>query len=101
MKGGPGNGSTSTLRYEGWWEKIGYRRQPMLELTMQVADGRIVGSGTDIVGPFTFSGSLSEAGEVVSTQQHRQTQAGAWGGAGGEPCRQSTPAHACVGVRLA
>ena len=42
----------------------------MLNLRIQVAKGRIAGSGTDMIGPFTFSGGFGEAGQVVMFKQY-------------------------------
>jgi len=55
MQGEPSDSRTSMLRCEGWWEQVDFGRQPMLDLRIQVAEGRIVGSGSDMVGPFTCS----------------------------------------------
>src|SRR5947207_8154485 len=43
-------------RCDGWWEEQGYGRQPMENLRISFGQGRLQGSGSDIVGPFTLSG---------------------------------------------
>jgi len=86
MQGEPSDSRTSMLRCEGWWEQVDFGRQPMLDLRIQVAEGRIVGSGSDMVGPFTFSGTLSEAGQVGMLKQyiggHRVDYVGSYDGEG-------------------
>lgn len=42
----------------GWWAQRGKGRQDMDGLRMTVRGGRVSGSGLDIVGAFTFEGSL-------------------------------------------
>lgn len=70
MKAEPDNGNASMLRCEGWWEQIDFGRQPMLDLRIQVAERRIAGSGSDMIGPFTFTGTLSETGQVAMLKQY-------------------------------
>jgi hypothetical protein len=74
------------LRCEGWWEETGYGRQPMLDLKIGFSDGQIAGLGRDIIGSFTFSGSLSEAGQVGMVKQyigkHRVAYIGSYDGEG-------------------
>ena len=55
---------------EGWWQEIGYGRQPMCDLRLQFDGGRISGSGHDIVGLFTFRGTLSDEGRVVMVKRY-------------------------------
>ena len=47
------------VRCVGWWEQAGYGRQAMHDLILAFADGRIEGSGVDVIGEFTFAGTLS------------------------------------------
>ena len=47
-----------SIRCEGWWEQVGYGRQPMLELTIALEDGNLRGQGRDIIGPFTLTGQI-------------------------------------------
>jgi sarcosine oxidase delta subunit len=70
MQGEPGDNCTSRLHCEGWWEQAGCGRQPMLDLMIQVAGGRITGSGDDMIGQFTFNGTLSETGHVAMIKQY-------------------------------
>ena len=71
---------------EGWWDEIGYGRQPMHQLRLRIANGQITGSGTDIVGPFTFTGTISERGGVAMIKQyigrHEVEYIGAYDGEG-------------------
>ncbi|MEZ6091113.1 MAG: hypothetical protein R3C05_24445 [Pirellulaceae bacterium] len=46
-------------RCEGWWEQIGYGRQPMHDLLLSFSNGDVTGSGHDIIGPFTFAGQIN------------------------------------------
>jgi hypothetical protein len=55
---------------EGWWEQQGFGRQTMQELTMQFASGRVSGSGHDVVGVFTFAGTISPQGHVAMVKQY-------------------------------
>jgi hypothetical protein len=48
----------------GWWEQALFGRQPMRDLQLQFAGGQILGSGRDVIGPFTFSGTLDTSGGV-------------------------------------
>jgi len=41
----------------------------MEQLRLQFSQGRIRGSGTDVIGPFTFSGTLSQEGRVAMLSQ--------------------------------
>lgn len=56
------------LRCDGWWEQEGYGRQPMTELVIDFVDGRLSGSGTDIVGDFDLIGSIE--GDQIAIQKH-------------------------------
>ena len=52
-------GVPDLVQCDGWWDEVGYGRQPMLQLGLRITGRQITGSGTDIVGPFTFdAGSL-------------------------------------------
>jgi hypothetical protein len=53
-----------SIRGEGWWEQVYHGRQPMDDLQLAV-DGRCLdGVGTDIIGPFTLQGLISDDGRV-------------------------------------
>ena len=58
------------LNCDGWWEQEGLGRQPMEQLRLQFTLGGIRGSGTDVIGPFTFSGTLSQDGRVTMLKQY-------------------------------
>lgn len=45
---------------DGWWEQEGYGRQPMTDLVIEFTDGRLLGQGDDIVGPFVLKGQLDD-----------------------------------------
>lgn len=53
---------------EGWWEQNGLGRQPMHNLQIAFDGGKIAGSGTDVIGPFTLMGQL----EGEKTLIHKQ-----------------------------
>jgi hypothetical protein len=42
----------------------------MLQLQMRISGGQITGSGLDIVGPFRFTGTISEGGAVAMIKQY-------------------------------
>lgn len=54
---------------DGWWSQPWYGRQAMTGLRLAFGNGRIHGSGSDIVGPFTFEGFLSSDG-IVAMRKH-------------------------------
>jgi hypothetical protein len=66
----PEGSAPSLIRCEGWWEQNGFGRQPMVDLRLRFGSGRVQGSGTDIVGPFTFSGLVSPHGSVAMVKQY-------------------------------
>ncbi len=53
------------LECEGWWEQGWTGRQYMSDLRMSISGGRVFGSGHDMVGIFTFEGTIDEGGTVV------------------------------------
>jgi len=55
---------------EGWWEQEYFGRQAMTELVLQFEDGVIIGSGTDVIGRFAFTGAISAAGQVALLKQY-------------------------------
>jgi hypothetical protein len=71
---------------EGWWQQTDFGRQPMRDLRLQFGDGKISGSGYDIVGLFTFAGTLSDQGRVVMIKrylgQHKVDYVGQYDGEG-------------------
>ena len=46
------------IKYSGWWEQVGYGRQPMQNLLLRFDGEKITGSGSDCVGDFTFHGMI-------------------------------------------
>lgn len=66
----PGNPALQAIPCEGWWEEVGYGRQPMHQLRLRISGGKITGSGTDIIGPFTFTGTIGEGGTVAMIKQY-------------------------------
>ncbi len=58
------------LDCEGWWEQSGYGRQPMQRLRLRFAAGAISGTGVDIIGPFTFEGSMTADARVLMIKQY-------------------------------
>lgn len=59
----------SPVACEGWWEQRGLGRQPMAQLHLSFDEGNVHGSGTDIIGLFTFTGRL-DCGKVVLVKQY-------------------------------
>lgn len=55
---------------EGWWEQAGFGRQPMEQLRLRFEAGQITGVGTDIIGPFSFTGTMSGGGQVVMLKRY-------------------------------
>ncbi|PNY36337.1 hypothetical protein C2E31_13475 [Rhodopirellula baltica] len=53
----------------GWWEQDGYGRQPMSDFQLSFTNGRIFGSGTDMVGDFEMEGVLEE-GKIYLRKQY-------------------------------
>jgi hypothetical protein len=72
--------------WRGYWEQRGFGRQPMHDLTLNFHDGRVEGSGVDIVGPFTFAGTYEDQGKILLTKQylgaHRVKYRGIYDGEG-------------------
>jgi hypothetical protein len=72
--------------WRGYWEQNWYGRQPMHDLVLHFHDGRVEGSGVDIVGRFTFAGTYDERGNVLLTKQylgaHRVLYRGTYDGEG-------------------
>ena len=58
------------IQCEGWWQQAGYGRQPMRDLRLRFDGNQIRGAGRDIVGPFTFTGTISEQGNVAMVKQY-------------------------------
>jgi hypothetical protein len=61
-------------------------RQPMEDLSLQLADGLIRGGGRDVIGLFTFYGRMEQDGRVLMTKQyigqHAVTYQGQYDGEG-------------------
>ena len=55
---------------EGWWQEIGWGRQPMQELRLRFEGGSIWGSGYDVVGLFTFRGTIAADGQVLMVKRY-------------------------------
>lgn len=64
------NPPQSRCECEGWWEQAGFGRQPMEQLTLGFANGRIWGAGVDIIAPFTFSGTIDRGAVAMIKQYH-------------------------------
>ena len=74
------------FRCDGWWEQDYYGRQPMEGLRLSIDAAGISGSGTDIIGPFTLTGSIREGGAVAIIKtyvgRHRVKYVGMYDGEG-------------------
>jgi hypothetical protein len=80
-----GKNAVSFLHCEGWWEQAGYGRQSMEQLRIEFDGGTIRGSGTDIIGLFTLTGSIEEANVAIVKQylgQHSVDYLGTYDGEG-------------------
>lgn len=55
---------------EGWWDQTGFGRQPMENLRLRFEAGQIRGAGSDIVGPFSFVGTISDKGQVAMVKRY-------------------------------
>ena len=56
-------------RCTGWWEQSGSREE-MEGLLMNVDGENISGSGYDVIGTFTFTGTVDENNEVVMIKEY-------------------------------
>src|SRR5688572_13117077 len=58
-------------RWDGFWVQQHLGRQTMTPFTLTFEEGRVSGSGRDVVGRFTFSGEYDEAtGRVRMVKQY-------------------------------
>jgi hypothetical protein len=55
---------------EGWWDQKAFGRQPMHDLYLKFDAGTISGGGADIIGLFTFRGTIDDQGRVVMRKQY-------------------------------
>jgi hypothetical protein len=58
------------IRCSGWWQQPGLGRQAMHELRLSFDGGELRGSGHDVVGLFTLTGTLNERGAVALVKQY-------------------------------
>jgi hypothetical protein len=56
--------------YRGWWQQVGWGRQPMGELVLHFVDGQVFGDGRDIIGTFDFRGTYDQQGRLRMTKQY-------------------------------
>jgi hypothetical protein len=57
--------------WDGFWQQTGWGRQAMREFHLAFSSDRISGQGTDVVGPFTISGTLDRStGGVAFRKQY-------------------------------
>jgi hypothetical protein len=56
--------------WRGYWEQAFIGRQPMHDLNLRFAEGRISGEGHDYGGAFTFVGEYDEHGGVFLLKQY-------------------------------
>ena len=58
-------------QWEGFWVQEGFGRQAMRQFELRFADGNVTGRGTDIVGPFVFSGAYDvQTGRVLMVKHY-------------------------------
>lgn len=60
----------ATGTWRGFWEQPGWGRQPMEDLLLSFADGRIQGTGRDCIGLFTFAGDYNAQGAIRILKQY-------------------------------
>jgi hypothetical protein len=56
--------------WRGYWEQALFGRQSMGDLVLHFEGTEVTGHGHDIVGPFTFTGSCDDRGNVVLVKQY-------------------------------
>jgi hypothetical protein len=56
--------------WRGYWEQLGWGRQPMHNLVLRFRGGAVQGEGTDCVGRFTFRGEYDDQGTVTLVKQY-------------------------------
>jgi hypothetical protein len=56
--------------WRGYWEQQLFGRQPMNELVLRFADGKVRGQGRDCIGRFTFQGRYDDRGSVTLVKQY-------------------------------
>jgi hypothetical protein len=75
-----------TGAWRGYWEQIGWGRQPMADLYLRFDSGQIDGDGVDVVGRFTLTGTYDGSGAVTLVKQyigrHQVLYQGAYDGEG-------------------
>ena len=64
----------SQLNCQGWWEQDWLGRQPMRPLSLCFENGEITGHGSDVIGPFRFTGAMA-GGHVVMRKQYQDKHA--------------------------
>jgi hypothetical protein len=57
-------------QWTGFWEQLGWGRQPMHDLELHFGAGVIEGRGRDCIGAFTFHGTYDVDGSVTMTKQY-------------------------------
>lgn len=55
----------SKLKCQGWWEQVEFGRQPMKEFVIEIANGKLRGSGADIIGDFVLRGRMDNDEIVI------------------------------------
>lgn len=56
--------------WRGFWEQRFYGRQLMHDLVLHFSDGKVKGSGVDVIGPFTFQGEYDGEGNVAMIKRY-------------------------------
>jgi hypothetical protein len=59
-------------KWRGFWEQAHLGRQPMRDLVLHFSAGEVEGSGTDMIGPFTFQGTYDSDGSVLLVKHYRR-----------------------------
>ena len=58
------------LKCTGWWEQTRMGRQQMEGLLVVIGERSITGSGIDVIGPFTFTGTREADNRVHLVKQY-------------------------------
>jgi len=62
--------SNKGIHCDGWWDQKQFGRQPMHQLRLQFDSGSISGSGVDVIGLFTFTGTMDAHGQVLMLKRY-------------------------------